>query len=58
MLYICSGWLCTWVAIVIVPSSHMEAAHLACIAGKHVLQAALSQQLLKLCVGAHRLGCS
>ena len=46
-------WLCTWLAIVVIPSSHMEAAHLACIAGEHVLQAALSQQLLKLCTGAH-----
>ena len=57
VLYMRSERLCTWLAIVIVSSSHMEAPHLARIAGKHVLQAALSQQPLKLCMMGNRMGC-
>ena len=58
VLYMRSERLCTWLAIVIISSSHMEAPHLARIPGKHVLQAALSQQPLKLCMVSNHLACT
>lgn len=41
----------TGLARTIVFFSYMQAAHLGCVACEHVLQAALSQQLLQVCMG-------